>query len=253
MVNPVHPLFSLEPQATPRMTLSLIALNRETGELGIALATRFLAAGAHVPFIAAGVGAIATQALLNPYYGIDGLRLLREGCAPDEVLDVLTSADAGRDHRQAHVLDIHGRVAAHTGRSCLNWAGHCRGEEFSAAGTMLTGPEVLEQTSEGYLRNPRSPFARRLISAMQAGEAASHDRRGRRSAALVIYANEEWASLDMRVDDHPDPVCELDRLERVSREEWIRYRPFVPTRTNPAGVTDHKTIDAALGSPMHDV
>jgi uncharacterized Ntn-hydrolase superfamily protein len=235
------------------MTWSLISHDKETGELGIAVATRFFGAGARVPFIAPNVGAIATQALVNPYYGIDGLQLLREGHAPDYALDILLRRDAGRDHRQAHMIGASGRVAAHTGVHCLDWSGHQQGDGFSVAGNMLSGPAVLEQTAEAYRKHARSPFACRLIAAMQAGEAAGGDRRGKQSAALLIFGQHEWSSLDIRVDDHPDPLAELARLERVSRHEWVPYSAFVPTRSDPVGVTDHQVIDAAIGSPMQEV
>jgi uncharacterized Ntn-hydrolase superfamily protein len=235
------------------MTWSLIALDRNTGEVGIAAATKFFAVGARIPFIAPGFGAIATQALVNPFYGIDGLEHLRAGYAPDQVLDLLLSADPGRAHRQAHLIDMKGTIAAHTGECCLAWAGQFRGDAFSVAGNMLAGPKVIERTSEAYSDNFDLPLARRLIVAMQAGQAGGGDRRGKQSASLLIFGSDEWSWLDLRIDDHPDPLSELERLERTSRQEWVRYRPFVPTRTNPAGVTDHETIDAAVGSPMQDI
>jgi uncharacterized Ntn-hydrolase superfamily protein len=232
------------------MTWSLIAQDSATGEFGIAVATKFFAAGARVPFVSSGVGGIATQALVNPYYGIDGLQLLRKGHTPDDTLSTLLKADAGREHRQVHLIGYNGDIAAHTGAACLNWAGHQRGHCFSVAGNMLAGPQVLERTTEAFLTNAHLPFASRLICAMQAGEAAGGDIRGKQSAALIICRHDEWSSLDIRVDDHPEPLRELDRLEKVSRMEWVRYRPFVPTRANPAGVTDHDLIDAAVGSSM---
>jgi uncharacterized Ntn-hydrolase superfamily protein len=235
------------------MTWSLIARDERTGELGIAVATRFFGVGARVPFIAPKVGAIATQALVNPYYGIDGLRLLREGNAPDRVLAIVLNGDSGREHRQVHIVDAKGSTAGHTGASCPHWAGHHFGHGFSVAGNTLAGPQVLEQTSQAYQSTAHHPIARRLILAMQAGEAAGGDRRGRQSAALLIFRDDEWSALDIRVDDHPDPLRELDRLERVSNEEWGRYRPFVPTRSDPVGVTDHAVIDAAVGTPVQEV
>jgi uncharacterized Ntn-hydrolase superfamily protein len=113
------------------MTWSLIALDPATGELGIAVATRFFAAGARVPFVLSGVGAIATQALVNPYYGIDGLQLLRNGNTPADALNILLEADPGREHRQVHLIGYSGDIAAHTGSACLNWAGHRRPLLFS--------------------------------------------------------------------------------------------------------------------------
>jgi uncharacterized Ntn-hydrolase superfamily protein len=224
-----------------------------TGEIGIAVATRLFAVGARVPFAASRVGAVATQALVNPYYGIDGLLLLRKGHTPAEALSTLLEADSGREHRQVHLMGHHGDVAAHTGSACLNWAGHRWGHCFSVAGNMLVGPEVLGRTMDSFIINAHLPFAQRLISAMQAGEAAGGDIRGKQSAALLICRDDEWSSLDLRIDDHPDPLRELDRLEKVSRIEWVQYRPFVPTRANPAGVTDHDVIDAAVGSSRGEV
>jgi uncharacterized Ntn-hydrolase superfamily protein len=235
------------------MTWSLIALDPDTGELGVAVATKFFAGGARVPFVSSGRGAIATQALVNPYYGIDGLQLLGTGHTPTETLSVLLEADTGRDHRQVHLIGHHGDAAAHTGSACLKWAGHRLSRCFSVAGNMLAGPEVLERTTAVYLQNAHLPLAPRMISAMQAGEAAGGDFRGKQSAALIICRHDEWSSLDIRVDDHTDPLRELDRLEKVSRLEWVPYRPFVPTRANPAGVTDHDVIDAAVGSSQGEV
>jgi uncharacterized Ntn-hydrolase superfamily protein len=196
------------------MTWSIIARDNATGQFAIAVATRFFAVGARVPHIAARIGGIATQALVNPYYGIDGLKLLREGHAPCDILKTLIAADAGYQSRQVHVMDATGRIAAHTGKA--------------------------------YIAGESLPFARRLISAMQAGEAAGGDKRGRQSAALLIYGEEEWSDLDLRVDDHGDPLAELARLEAVSRERWVHFRKFLPSRKNPAGITDRALIDAGI-------
>ena len=228
------------------MTWSIIAKDSATGQIGIAVATRFFAVGARVPHIAAGVGGIATQALVNPYYGIDGLKLLREGKSPQEIVQTLIAADAGRESRQLHILDVKGRIGAHTGRECVDWCGHVQGNGFSIAGNMLTRARVLDNTAAAYVANQNLPFARRLITAMLAGEAAGGDRRGKQSAALLIYEREEWSALDLRVDDNPDPLSELERLERVSSERWVHFRNFLPTRDNPAGVTDRAVIDAGV-------
>jgi uncharacterized Ntn-hydrolase superfamily protein len=228
------------------MTWSIIARDRATGQFGIAVATRFFAVGARVPHIAAGIGAIATQALVNPYYGIDGLKLLREGHKPREILEMLIAADAGQESRQLHIMDAGGRIASHTGRECIDWCGHVEGDGFSIAGNMLAGASVLDDTAKAYTANERLPFAQRLIAAMQSGEAAGGDKRGKQSAALLIYGEEDWSALDLRVDDHSDPLAELERLERVSRERWVHFRQFLPTRKNPAGITDREAIDAGI-------
>jgi uncharacterized Ntn-hydrolase superfamily protein len=228
------------------MTWSIIARDQATGQFGIAVATKFFAVGALVPHIAAGIGGVATQALVNPYYGIDGLRLLREGRSPREVVDILIAADTGRATRQLHLMDAMGRIACHTGGECVDWCGHLKGDGFSIAGNMLAGSSVLDDTAQAYLAGKDLPFAQRLIAAMRSGEAAGGDKRGKQSAALLIHAEEEWSALDLRVDDHADPLAELERLEAVSRERWVHFRPFLPTRKNPAGITDRETIDAGI-------
>jgi uncharacterized Ntn-hydrolase superfamily protein len=228
------------------MTWSIVAKDSETGQFGIAVATRFFAVGARVPFIAAGFGAIATQALVNPYYGIDGVKLLREGKSPQDIVAILIAADSGHAHRQLHIMDAGDRIAAHTGAECVDWCGHLAGDGVSIAGNMLAGPRVLDDTAAAYRANAALPFARRLIAALQAGEAAGGDKRGRQSAALLIHGAEEWSALDLRVDDHPDPLGEIARLEAVSRERWVPFSRFMPSRANPAGVTDRAAIDAAI-------
>src|SRR6266702_8219818 len=144
------------------MTWSIIARDSATGHLGIAVATRFFAVGAQVPHIAAGIGAIATQALVNPYYGIDGLKLLREGRSPRDVVDTLIAADSGHESRQLHIMDAAGRIASHTGRDCVDWCGHVEGNGFSIAGNMLAGASVLDDTAQTYITGQRLPFAQRL-------------------------------------------------------------------------------------------
>lgn len=228
------------------MTWSIIARDPLTGQIGIAVATKFFAVGALVPHIAPMIGGVATQALVNPYYGIDGVRLLREGKAPREIIAALIAADDGRESRQLHVMDASGSIAAHTGRDCVDWCGHVAGEGFSLAGNMLAGAQVLDDTAKAYVANARLPFAQRLIAAMKAGEAAGGDKRGKQSAAMLIHGEEEWSDLDLRVDDHADPLAELERLEQVSRERWVHFRAFLPTRRNPAGVTDRAVIDASV-------
>ena len=228
------------------MTWSIIARDPQTGQIGIAVATRFFAVGARVPHIAPGIGGIATQALVNPYYGIDGVKLLREGHSPREVIDTMIATDAGREARQLHVMDVQGRIAAHTGNQCIDWCGHIHGDGFSLAGNMLADAAVLDDTANAYTANAALPFAQRLIVAMKAGEAAGGDKRGKQSAALLIHGEEEWSDLDLRVDDHTDPLAELERLEAVSRERWVHFRHFLPTRKNPAGITDRAVIDASV-------
>ena len=200
------------------MTWSIIARDPSTGHIGIAVATRFFAVGARVPHIAAGIGAIATQAMVNPYYGIDGTKLLREGKAPRDIIATLIAADDGSESRQLHIMDAGGRIAAHTGRECVDWCGHVEGAGFSIAGNMLAGARVLDDTAKAYAANAKLPFAQRLIAAMKAGEAKGGDKRGKQSAAIAIWTTEEYPAVSLRVDDHTDPLAELSRLESIGRE-----------------------------------
>jgi uncharacterized Ntn-hydrolase superfamily protein len=228
------------------MTWSIIARDEKTGEIGIAVATKFFAVGARVPFIEVGVGALATQALINPLYGRAGLALLRQGMSAQDVVRHLTEADAGSAHRQLHVMDSAGRFATHTGSACVDWCGHLIGDTFSVAGNMLAGAQVIETTAQAYAGNNALSFPRRLIAAMKAGEAAGGDKRGKQSAALLIFSTEEYADLDLRVDDHTDPLDELERLEKVGRERWVHFRKFLPKRGDPVGETDRDLINAEI-------
>ena len=228
------------------MTWSIIARDTHSGEFGIAVATKFFAVGSRVPFLRAGVGALATQALSNPLYGRRGLTLLEAAVPAADVVRLLTAADAGREARQLHVLDGQGRFAAHTGASCVEWAGHAQGKHCSCAGNMLAGPKVVADTVKAFEENATLSLAVRLIAAMRAGEAAGGDRRGKQSCALVIVSTEEYPDLDLRVDDHQDPLAELTRLEATSRERWVHYRKFMPRKADPVGETDRGVIEAGI-------
>ena len=227
------------------MTWSILARD-EAGSFGAAIASRFFAVGALTVHTRRGVGALATQALLNPLYGPRGMDLLAEGRAPAEVVAALTAADAGRDHRQLHVLPARGAPAAWTGPSCIDWCGHRLGEDFSVAGNMLAGPQVVEATAEAFLASRGRDLAERLLAALAAGEAAGGDKRGKQAAALRIHADEDHPQLDIRVDDHEEPVRELQRLYAKSLE---RYQPFMAClagRHDPAGITDRAVIEERI-------
>jgi uncharacterized Ntn-hydrolase superfamily protein len=224
------------------MTWSILARD-PSGAFGIAIASRFFGVGVLCPHAESGVGALSTQALVNPHYAGPGMRLLAQGTPPAEIVRLLTDADAGRDHRQLHMIDTQGRIAAHTGTSCIEWCGHLAGDHYSIAGNMLVGPRVLSETGAAYERAAASPFAERLLAALDAGEAAGGDKRGKQAAALLICTTEEYPFLDLRVDDHEEPLRELRRLYDKSLE---RFQPFVgclPSRTHPTGITDRAVIE----------
>jgi uncharacterized Ntn-hydrolase superfamily protein len=224
------------------MTWSIVA--RDTsGALGVIVASRFFAVGALCPYAHSGVGALSTQALVNPLYGMRGLTMLAQGLPAAEVVSALTAPDAGRNHRQVHLVDAEGHVASHTGVECIDWCGQVEGDHFSVAGNMLAGPQVIEDTAQVYDAGRELPFPERLMAAMQAGEGAGGDKRGKQSVALLVCTTEAYPFLDLRVDDHPDPLAELRRLYVKSLE---RFQPFVsclPSRTHPAGITDRATIE----------
>lgn len=227
------------------MTWSLLA-RADDGRFGVAIASRFFAVGALCVHTRGGVGALATQALMNPLYGLQGLDLLDAGLDAAEVVEALTHADAGRAQRQLHLLPAQGPGAAHTGADCVGWCGHRVFDDFSVAGNMLAGAGVLDATAEAFAAGHDQPLAQRLIAAMQAGEAAGGDKRGRQSAALRIHAPEDYAELDLRVDDHADPLTELQRLHDKSLE---RFQPFVAClarRADSSGELDRARIEARV-------
>jgi uncharacterized Ntn-hydrolase superfamily protein len=199
------------------MTFSIIAHDVATGQVGIAVASKTLATGARVPHIRTGVGAIASQARVNHYYGPRGLALLAAGASAADTVRLLIAADGDQDIRQVHVMDRHGRFAAHTGAECLEWCGHLVKESYSVAGNILAGPAVLQAMAAAYDAATGLPLAQKLVAAMKAGEQAGGDKRGRQSAGLLIHGTADWALLDIRVDDHADPLSELERLEAVAR------------------------------------
>jgi uncharacterized Ntn-hydrolase superfamily protein len=232
------------------VTWSIIARDARTGRVGIAVATRFFAAGALVPHIETHVGAIATQAFINPRYGSQGLELLRKGHSAEEMVEELTQADAGRHNRQLHGMDRAGRFAAYTGAACIGWCGHELRETFSVAGNMLAGPAVLSETIRTYETRATMPFARRLLAAMRAGEAAGGDKRGRQSAALLIHDGEDYPLYDLRVDDHADPLTELERLEEVARERWVHFRRQMPSLHAPSGLIDRASLEELVSKSI---
>jgi uncharacterized Ntn-hydrolase superfamily protein len=232
------------------MTWSIVAKDPTTGHIGIAVTTCAFAVGARVPFIATGVGAIASQAFVNPFYGLRGIELLKAGASASEVIGIVTASDEGRGDRQVHVMDMKGRFAAHTGDTCVPWAGHLVRDHFSVAGNMLAGPQVIEETARVFAAEASIPFVRRFIAALQAGEAAGGDKRGRQSAAILIHDEEEYPLVDIRVDDHTEPLVELARLEVVSRQRYIHYRTCMPSRTNPSGIVGREEIERRIAESM---
>ncbi len=227
------------------MTWSILVRDPATGALGAAVATRFFAVGALAIHVEGGVAALATQALINPMYAIHGMARLRAGEPPEAIARALLAADAGRAHRQLHMIDAQGRIAQHTGESCVAWCGAVRGTDVSVAGNMLAGPAVVQRTLDAFQRASGS-LADRLLAALEAGEAAGGDKRGKQSAALKVCTRDPYPDIDIRTDDHPDPIAELRRLYRVSQERFATFRRFLAGADSPCGVFDRVVIEAAL-------
>jgi len=216
-------------------TYSICACDLEAGQWGVATQSKFLAVGSVVPWAEPHTGAIATQAYANPRYGPQGLALLRDGLAAEEAVERLTSADEDRAHRQLGVVDAQGRSATYTGDECHAWAGGRAGDGYAAQGNILVSSGTVDALAETFEASAGKRLAERLIDCLDAAEAAGGDSRGRQSAALLVverdggYANLSDVLVDLRVDDHPDPLVELRRIYRMHhalfgstpRDEWL--------------------------------
>ena len=202
------------------MTFSLVACDREAKQWGVVVASKFLAVGAVVPWARADVGAVATQAFANLTYGPDGLDLLAGGATAQETIERLTAADADFEQRQIGVVDAAGGSASFSGSGCFTWAGGRTGAGYAAQGNLLAGPQVVADLADTF-EATEGPLVERMLAALAAGDAAGGDRRGRQSAAVIVrqtgggYGGNNDLLIDLRVDDHPDPVTELQRLYAI--------------------------------------
>jgi uncharacterized Ntn-hydrolase superfamily protein len=206
-------------------TFSIVAFDPETGDLGVAVESKFLGVGAVVPWARAGVGAVATQAWANTTYGPVGLDLLERGLPPEQVVGILTGRDAGREFRQVGMVDARGRAAAFTGEEANAWAGHVIGDGFACQGNILVGEEVVREMARAF-RESKEPLPERLVAALRAGQAAGGDKRGRQSAALLVvregggYSGFNDRYIDLHVEDHATPIEELARVLALHRETF---------------------------------
>jgi uncharacterized Ntn-hydrolase superfamily protein len=226
------------------MTWSILAHDRETGAFGIAVATCAFAVGASCPFLRAGVGAVSTQSFTNRYLGPAVLDALARGLPPDAAIESALAGDANRAYRQVHAIDRHGRSAVWTGSSCVIWAGSEAAPDFSVAGNMLAGPEVVARTLASLRDGAGTPLPERMMRAMEAGEAAGGDRRGRQSAAMKLVTTEDFPDLDLRVDDHAAPLAELRRLTGIWQRERAPSLPTSPRKADPSGTVDRAATRA---------
>jgi len=218
------------------LTFSIAARCPRTGQLGVATSSKALASGALVPYVRAGVGAVASQSFVNPYLGIDGLALLQDGATAAEAMDRLISGDNGRDLRQAAIVDTSGTVSAYTGSKCIAWAGAVSGDGYVCLGNILVGEAVVQAMSRAFDASAGEVLSDRLLLALEAGQDSGGDRRGRQSAGICVVAEEEYPLCDLRVDDHEDPIFELRRVYQVYKAEEL---PFLRTMPRRADYTPH--------------
>jgi uncharacterized Ntn-hydrolase superfamily protein len=212
------------------MTFSIAARDPQNGWLGVATSSKALSAGGLVPYIKTGVGAIASQSFVNPYLGIDGLSLLSDGLPAERAVERLIENDPGRDLRQLGIVDKDGRVAAFTGQRCIPWAGHVQGGGYVCLGNILRGEQVVKAMADAFERGSGEPLYERLMRCLEAGQEAGGDRRGRQSAGIKVYGEQEYPICDVRVDDHADPVPELRRVLEVFKVEELPYLVASPRR-----------------------
>lgn len=238
----------------PVMTYSIVASDGESW--GVAVASKFLAVGSAVPAAVAGIGAIATQADANVAYKPLGLALLDAGLTAAEALGELLAGDEGRDQRQVGIVDAAGRAASHTGQACFDWAGGRVGEGYAIQGNVLAGEQVVTAVEDAWLAgDSTTPLADRLLTALAAGDAAGGDRRGRQSAALLVvregagYGGRDDIAVDLRVDDHPEPVTELRRLLDLNDLYLTASTDAEKVRITPELATEIEGLVTALGHP----
>jgi uncharacterized Ntn-hydrolase superfamily protein len=211
-------------------TFSIVAFDPETDSLGVAVQSKFLAVGSVVPWASAGIGAVATQAMANYNYGPNGLELMARGETADETIEELISADEDREYRQIGAVDAGGRAATFTGSECFEWAGGVTGEHYAAQGNILVGGETVEAMARTYTET-RGDLGARLLAALDAGQVAGGDSRGKQSAALLVvregggYGGDNDRVADLRVDDHPDPIRELMRIRDLHTLYFGETRP----------------------------
>lgn len=217
------------------MTFSIVAHCPRTGQLGVAVSTAVPAVGAMCPYIRASVGAVSTQSWVNPYLALEALDLMQAGNSGPEALDAVLSRDDGKDLRQIGVVDAKGRAASWSGASCTDWFGHVVGDGFAVQGNMLVGEATISAMAAAFRGSEPLDLAERLLLAMEAGQAAGGDKRGRQSASLKVFEREDYALLDLRVDEHAHPVAELRRVYSIAKLQLLPFVVGMPKKGAPAG------------------
>ncbi len=226
--------------ARPVATFSIVARDAETGDLAVAVQSKYFGVGSVVPWAKADVGAIATQSYANPAYGSVGLKLLEAGNGAEKTLKLILDTDEGRERRQVGMIDAEGNTACFTGSECNEWAGHEQGDGFAVQGNLLAGPEVIKAMSMAFQKarqQAEGELADWMVAALAAGQEAGGDRRGQQSAALLVvrekggYGKIDDRFIDLRVEDHREPIRELGRLLKIHKEFYASRRKNPPRRT----------------------
>jgi uncharacterized Ntn-hydrolase superfamily protein len=232
-------------------TFSIAARCPRSGMLGVAVATAVPAVGAICAHVRAGVGAIATQSWTNPYLGIDGLELLAGGTSTEAALERLISGDPRAELRQLGIVDAGGTSAAWSGPGCTPWFGHLTGPDFAVQGNMLVGEATVAAMAAAFGRAAGLDLPERLLVALEAGQAAGGDKRGRQSAALKVMHTEAWPYLDLRVDEHRHPIPELRRIFEIARQQVLPFIERLPTRARPEGGISEAAAAVLLTPPPY--
>ena len=230
-------------------TFSISARCAVTNMLGVAVSTAVPGVGGICPFVHPGVGAVSTQAWVNPYLGIDAMKLLSEGKSAEETLKTLIDADPGRAVRQLGIVDSFGQSAAWTGDQCVEWAGHRTAPDVSIQGNMLVGSNTVVAMFDAFSATAGDPLHERLVKALEAGQVAGGDKRGKQSAAMVVFDKESYPYIDLRVDEHFDPVRELRRVYEIAKQQYLPFIDGMPTRENPLGALGEDVTEMLLRSP----
>ena len=230
-------------------TFSIVGRSARTGQLGVAVSTADVGAGRLVTWARAGVGAVATQSWPSLYLAIDALRLMQEGSSATDALAKLLADDPGRSVRQVGVVDRHGGSATFSGDECTTWYGGINGPDFAAQGNMLIRGETVSAMAASFLATADLDLSERLVQALEAGQAAGGDKRGRQCAALLVVDKEEFPLWDIRVDENPNPVPELRRVYEIARTDLLPFIEGLPTRENPLGSLSDEFVEMNMLPP----
>ncbi len=231
------------------MTFSIVARCSATGHLGVAVSTAVPAVGAMCPYVRVQVGAVSTQSWVNPYLAFKALDLMALGVCAEDALELVLKTDQSKQLRQIGIVDAKGGAASWTGSACTEWAGHITGDGFAIQGNMLVDGNTLSAMHETFLQSSSSALDERLLLALEAGQRAGGDKRGRQSASLKIYSTQDYPLWDLRVDEHAQPVEELRRIYKIALLQLLPFIQGMPTRTDGGTPAPDAVVEMLALSP----